>query len=64
MQELYISQFKGNIDKYLGNLTKSGDILMITGSSEEDTVVIMPLKDYSALTETGYLLSTMQIEKD
>ncbi len=51
MQAVSISQFRRNIKKYLDEVTRSNDILIVPGNSEDDAVVIMPLKDYNSLTE-------------
>ena len=44
--------------KYLDDVSKSSDGLIITRATEEEDVIILSMKEYNALNETGYLLSS------
>lgn len=58
MQAVSVSQLRSNMKKYLDDVSKSSDVLVVSRAAEEEAVVIISMKEYNALNETGHLLST------
>jgi len=58
MQAVSITQLRNNMKKYLDDVSKSSDVIIVSRNLEEEAIVILSMKAYNSLNETGHLLST------
>lgn len=57
MKVVKATTFRQKMKSYMDAIQNSSEVIIIP-RDDEDAVVVMSLKEYNSLTDTGYLLST------
>lgn len=64
MKTITISSLKSKMKYYFDAVSESLDVIIVSrNNNDDDAIVIMSIKEYNALKETEYLLSTSKNRK-
>jgi antitoxin YefM len=59
MKAVTISSLRTNMKAYFDEVSDTEDILIVPrNNNEDDAIVVISIKEYNALIETAYLMST------
>lgn len=58
MKTITISNLRSRINYFFNLVITSSEVLIIPMKNTDDAVIILSLKEYNALTETNYLMSS------